>query len=120
MTSSDGLAWGTKWFVPGWESAAPASDAADRLAGAGAAPYVNADVLGSASVEEELGSLVAHGVTALRVPLDWARLEPADGRIDTDALEHLHAALTIARQRGFAIWGCVHDGALPGWFAHDE
>src|SRR5690606_7977985 len=69
---------------------------------------------------EHLDRLDAEGVRTLRVPLDWARLEPANGRADSDAVEHLRAALTIARDRGFAIWGCVHDGALPGWFAHDE
>lgn len=128
MASTEGLWWGAPWAVPGWERPAPASDLARWLADRGdggsdlRAPVgpATADVVATAPVAERLDQLVAEGVRALRVTLDWARLEPANGRVDADAVEHLRAALTLARDRGFAVWGCLHAGALPGWFAHDE
>lgn len=120
MSTTDGLTWGTKWTVPGWDGPAPASDLAAWLASTVDAPYLTADVLEGASVAEGLDQLTTEGVGAVRVPLDWARLEPANGRTDPDAVEHLRAALTMVRDRGLDVWGCVHDGPLPGWFSHDE
>ncbi len=119
MGSTEDLWWGAKWLVPGWEHPAPTSDLA-VWQGRGDTPYATADVLDAPSVVEVLDRLTATGVRNLRVPLEWARLEPANGRHDGDAAEHLRAALTIARDHGFGLWGCLHDGPLPGWFAHDE
>ncbi|HEX2575213.1 MAG TPA: hypothetical protein VHK88_02620 [Aquihabitans sp.] len=64
--------------------------------------------------------LVAAGVRHLRLTLPWAALEPAEGRVDDAAVEDLRVQLTGARDAGLAIWACLHDGSLPGWFAHDE
>ena len=111
--------WGAPWSVPGWVRPGPASDLAAWLA-ATDTPYVTADVLDTAPVADELDRLASSGVTALRVTLDWARLEPVNGRVDGDAVEHLRAALALARDRGFAVWGGLVAGSLPGWFAHDE
>ncbi len=120
MASTERLVWGTGWSVPGWERPAPASDWAAWHEVAGDAPRVTADGLGAREVAEHLDGLTSRGFGALRVPLDWARLEPENGRSDPDAIEHLRAALSMARDRGLAVWGCVHHGPLPGWFAHDE
>ncbi len=119
MGSPAELWWGAPWCVPGWEQPAPASDLAAWL-GASDAPYVTADVLDTAPVDEALAALASSRADALRVPLDWARLEPVNGRLDGDAVDHLRAALAMARDRGFAVWGVLVAGSLPGWFAHDE
>ena len=113
---------GRPWRVPGWETPGAASVLAAWRADSArpAAPYRSADVLEQASVTEGLEALVEGGVTAIRVPLDWARLEPVNGRLDADAVDHLRAALTLARQHGLTVWATLVAGDLPGWFAHDE
>ena len=98
MGSPAELWWGAPWCVPGWEQPAPASDLAAWL-GASDAPYVTADVLDTAPVDEALAALASSGADALRVPLDWARLEPANGRLDGDAVEHLRDALAMGYPR---------------------
>lgn len=73
-----------------------------------------------ASYQDDLGSLAAVGIGHLRLPLEWARLEPTLGRYDQPAVEHQRRVLEAAADAGIAVWGCLHDGTLPGWFAHDE
>lgn len=121
MAADGGITWGTRWTVPGWDRPAPASDLATWLGrGHEGSGEPSIDLVGAPAVAEELDRLRSEGVRALRTPLDWARIEPANGRVDEEAVELLRAALSVARSRGFVVWGTLHDGPLPGWFAHDE
>ena len=129
MGSAEQMWSGAKWQVPGWERPAVSSDLGRWSASASAkpvdsAPVVPADepgeLLSASATIEGLDRLLAAGVTRLRVPLDWARLEPTNSRPDPVAAEHLVQAIGLARSRGLAIWACLHDLDLPGWFAHDE
>ncbi len=51
---------------------------------------------------------------------EWARLEPTPEAWDAAAVEHLTDVLTATNDAGIHVWACLHDGSLPGWFAHDE
>ncbi len=68
---------------------------------------------------EDFALFAAHGLTTVRITLDWARIEPFPGRLDYEALEQTHARLTAAKDAGLSILGVLHDGALPGWFSED-
>ncbi|MEM9132871.1 MAG: family 1 glycosylhydrolase [Actinomycetota bacterium] len=69
---------------------------------------------------DDLDQLVALGIGSVQVTLEWAALEPRPGHHDADALEARRQILAGARERGLAVWGCLVDGTLPGWFADDE
>jgi beta-glucosidase len=65
-------------------------------------------------------ALAALGATSIVLTLEWARLEPVEGRLDPEAVEALQGQLALARDHGLAPWGCLVDGTLPGWFADDH
>lgn len=69
---------------------------------------------------QALTELADKGLTRVRLTLEWARLEPADGQVDLGAVEHLQTVLAVARDAGLSPWACLHHDTLPGWFAHDE
>ncbi|HEV8298360.1 MAG TPA: family 1 glycosylhydrolase, partial [Acidimicrobiales bacterium] len=64
-----------------------------------------------------LGSL---GLNAVRITVEWARCEPAPGRVDENRVEHERRVLAAARAAGLAPWITLQHGSLPGWFADDE
>jgi beta-glucosidase len=61
----------------------------------------------------------AHGLRAIRLTVEWARLEPFPGRIDHEELEHLQQVFTAANEAGLDVWTTLHHGSLPGWFSED-
>jgi len=69
---------------------------------------------------DDLPRFAAHGIGHLRHTIEWARLEPDNGHIDSAAVDHVRLLLQTARDAGVAVWACLHDGTLPGWFSHDE
>lgn len=60
------------------------------------------------------------GLRAFRWTLDWARLEPFEGRWDSGAVDLISEVLRAARAGGIEVWAVLHDGSLPGWFADDQ
>ena len=65
---------------------------------------------------EDFALLAEHGLRAVRLTIDWARLVPAAGRPDATELERLGQVLDAADGAGVGVWACLHDLALPGWF----
>lgn len=118
MARQEGFSWGAAlpseaaW---GPTSASDAGDATEHglleagpgLGWPGTAPH-------------DLGALAALGVDAVRITLDWSRIEPADGRVDDGTVDELRGILATAREVGLSVWASLHDGPLPGWFAVDE
>ena len=52
-----------------------------------------------------------------RLSIEWARIEPEEGRRDDAAIEHYREVLTRgARRRASHPWVCLHHFTLPGWF----
>jgi beta-glucosidase len=64
--------------------------------------------------------LAAHGITLHRLTIEWARLEPEEGRWDEDEAAHLRRVLLAARGAGVAVWACLLHGSAPGWFTDDK
>ena len=60
------------------------------------------------------------GLRTLRWTIDWARIEPREGRWDTGFVDFVTEVLRAARAAGVEVWAVLHDGALPGWFADDQ
>lgn len=74
----------------------------------------------ASSFVDDLPLFADLGLDHLRYVLDWARLEPTPGAHDTAAVEQARRVLEAAREAGVSVWGCLHDGSLPGWFSVDE
>lgn len=107
--------WGTGASSTQCEGAAPASDWL-ALEAAGGAPR-SADGNGfSTRYAEDFALLAAHGLTHHRLSIEWARVEPLEGKRDDAAVEHYREVLTAARDAGVAPWVCLHHFTLPGWF----
>ncbi|MCU1355633.1 MAG: glycosyl hydrolase family 1 [Acidimicrobiales bacterium] len=119
MTFPDEFWWGAGMPSVITEGAAPTSDlgAWERE---GRLPTSEPGNGFASAFADDLGLLAVHGFGHLRLTLDWARLEPTNGHHDAEAIEHLRLVLGVARDAGLSVWGCLHDGPLPGWFAHDE
>jgi beta-glucosidase len=69
---------------------------------------------------EDFGLLAQHGITHHRLTIEWARLEPAEGRWSDDEEAHLRGVLAAARDAGVAVWACLLHGSAPGWFTDDR
>jgi beta-glucosidase len=107
--------WGTGASSTQAEGAAPASDwyALER---AGVMPR-SGDGNGFADRHaEDFALYAAHGLKHHRLSIEWARIEPEEGRRDEAAIEHVTQVLTAARDAGVAPWVCLHHFTLPGWF----
>ena len=58
-----------------------------------------------------------HGLTHHRLSIEWARIEPEEGRRDDAARSSTCLeVLTAARDAGVSPWVCLHHFTLPGWF----
>jgi len=111
----EGFIWGTTSSSTQCEGAAPESDWADWER-RGLAPR-SGDGNGFAThFAEDFRLYAAHGLTHHRLSIEWARIEPAEGRRDDAAIEHQRAVLEAAREAGVAPWLCLHHVSLPGWF----
>ncbi|MGN6695764.1 MAG: family 1 glycosylhydrolase [Aquihabitans sp.] len=115
MPSDLVLRWGSR--CPVLSGPGPASDvAAARTA-------VTGEPAGALDLAKDLDAIEARaalGHDDVRLTFDWARLEPVPGQRDGAAVEHLREVLGACRRLGIEAWGCLHEAALPGWFAVDE
>jgi beta-glucosidase len=66
--------------------------------------------------DEDFALYAQHGLTHHRLSIEWARIEPEEGRRDNAAVEHYLEVLTSARAAGVSPWVCLHHFTLPGWF----
>src|SRR5918996_1017232 len=69
---------------------------------------------------DDLALLAEHGITHHRLTIEWARLEPSEGRWDEDEEAHLRRMLEAGRDAGVALWACLLHGSAPGWFTDDQ
>lgn len=60
------------------------------------------------------------GLTDVRFTVEWARIEPAPGKIDSGAIDRYTDMVRAARDAGLAPWITLHSTTLPGWFNEDE
>jgi beta-glucosidase/6-phospho-beta-glucosidase/beta-galactosidase len=58
------------------------------------------------------------GHTAIRMGIEWAKIEPEPNVYDQDAINHYHDVLDAARARGFSVLVTLQHFTLPIW-AHN-
>jgi beta-glucosidase len=111
--------WGATSSSVGTEGAASTSDWAawERT---GRAPPSNDGNGWRTNFRDDIPLLASLGFGALRITIEWARLEPAAGRVDAARVEHERSVLEAIRDNGLHPWVTLHNGSLPGWFADDE
>src|SRR5579864_3822041 len=56
------------------------------------------------------------GVNALRLSVEWSRIEPREGEFDEAALERYRAMLIALRERGLRPFVTLHHFTNPIWF----
>jgi beta-glucosidase len=118
MGFPDGFWWGTAASSTQTEGAAPRSDWY-RWEEAGRAPRSGEGNGFATRYAEDFQLLAEHGLTHHRLSLEWARLEPEEGKRDPDAVEHYTRVLRAAADADVQIWACLHHFTLPGWFSDD-
>jgi beta-glucosidase len=108
--------WGTGASSTQCEGAAPASDWWEWER-AGHAP-LSGDGNGFAQrYAEDFALLAGLGLRHHRLSIEWARIEPEQGRYDADAIAHYRDVLDAAVSAGVEPWICLHHFTLPRWFA---
>ena len=114
----DGFMWGTGASSTQCEGAAPASDwlAWERE---GHAPLSGNGNGFSHRYAEDFALLAGLGLRHHRLSVEWARIEPEEGRRDAGEVDRYREILDAARSEGVAPWVCLHHFTLPMWFAHD-
>jgi beta-glucosidase len=69
--------------------------------------------------EDHLDRAVAAGCDAFRLSVEWARCEPADGRIDGAAMDRYAAIVGGCTARGLLPVVALHHFAHPHWLGPD-
>ncbi|HVA52609.1 MAG TPA: family 1 glycosylhydrolase [Acidimicrobiales bacterium] len=67
--------------------------------------------------EEDLDILESLGLNAFRLSVEWARVEPEQGRFSDEALDHYRAVLVACRERDIVPVVTLHHFTLPLWVA---
>jgi beta-glucosidase len=65
--------------------------------------------------EDHLDRALAAGCDAFRLSVEWARCEPAPGRIDEGAFARYRAILDACHDRGLRPTVCLHHFTHPAW-----
>jgi beta-glucosidase len=65
---------------------------------------------------DDLDLIAAHGITQLRLTLDWARVCPRPGSVDGDSVEWYRDVLGHARSLGIDVWVTLLERDIPRWF----
>jgi beta-glucosidase len=64
---------------------------------------------------EDFDRAAADGHNALRLSVEWSRIEPAPSRWDEDALDHYRQMLAGLRDRGITPMVTLHHFSNPAW-----
>jgi beta-glucosidase len=66
---------------------------------------------------EDFDQASAMGHNAHRFSIEWSRVQPEEGRWDTDAIAHYQSVLQALRARGLEPVVTLHHFTLPAWFS---
>lgn len=113
-----GFMWGSGASSTQTEGAAESSDWF-RWEQLGRAPTSGDGNSFATEYRHDFAMMAEYGLTHHRLSLEWARLEPQQGKHDPQAVEHYTEMLRAARDAGIDIWVCLHHFTLPGWFSDD-
>jgi beta-glucosidase len=67
--------------------------------------------------EEDHELMEKLGYKAFRLGIEWAKIEPEEGRFDMKAIEHYRKILKSVRKHGMKICLTLYHWVLPLWFA---
>jgi len=68
---------------------------------------------------DDLALVASLGVTDVRLTIEWARIEPQEGKVDSEALDRYLDIVQHACHVGLRPWLTLHSTSLPGWFSED-
>ncbi len=115
----EGFLWGTTSSSVGCEGVAPTADWSAWERDARAPRSADGNGWGT-NFRDDTQVLATLGTNAVRVTIEWARLEPRAGQVDTDRVAHEREVLKACRDAGLQPWVTLQNGSLPGWFHDDE
>ena len=117
--SSGGFLWGAGASSVSAEGVAPAADWSvwERD---GRAPRSGDGAGFATDYRDDLAQLRGLGLNSLRLTVEWARVEPAGGRPDSDALDRYLDIADAATVTGLGVWITLQHTSLPGWYVDDE
>lgn len=67
--------------------------------------------------EEDFQIAKSLGLNAYRISIEWARIEPAEGRWDSKEVEHYRKVLKKMKELGLTRMVTLHHYTLPQWLA---
>jgi len=111
-----GFMWGTGASSSQSEGAAPASNIIENER-AGLMPASGTGIDFGTRYAEDFALYRSLGLTHHRLSIEWARIEPAEGEHDPQALGHYRDILQAALDTGITPWVTLHHFTLPKWFA---
>lgn len=83
----------------------------------GKAPTSGNGVNFASSYADEFAVLAELGLSDYRLSINWARVVPEPGQVDSSAVEYYRSVLDAARSAGLRVWVCLLHSAIPLWFA---
>jgi beta-glucosidase len=118
VTDTEALWWGTTATSLQAEGVAPMADWSkwERTKRVPASSDGNGLATNHA---DDFALLASLGLTHTKLTLEWARLEPEPGKIDTDAFDHYDELFTSAERAGLSVIATLQSGTLPGWYSED-
>lgn len=69
--------------------------------------------------EEDIRLLAASGLGAYRFSIEWARIEPAEGRFSKAEIAHYARMIACCREHGVEPLITLHHFTSPRWFSDD-
>jgi len=67
--------------------------------------------------EEDFDLSVKLNNNAIRISVEWARIEPEEGKFNEEAFEHYRKVLKAAKDRGLKTFVTLHHFTSPMWLA---
>lgn len=71
-------------------------------------------------MDQDLDLAKSLGLNAFRTSIEWARLEPEEGRFDPNEVAYIHRLLRGIRQRGMTPIITLHHFTTPQWAIRDR
>jgi len=67
-------------------------------------------------VGEDILLMQKLNVSVYRMSLEWSRIEPEEGKFDTEAIEHYRNEIKLLKERGIETLVTLHHFSNPLWF----
>lgn len=70
--------------------------------------------------EEDFDLCTQFNSNAVRISVEWARIEPNEGEFDQNEIEHYKKVLNAAKDRGLKTFVTLHHFTNPQWFSNKK